>query len=209
MPISSKKSLDKLSEEVIHCKRCLDLVKTRIKPVPGKGAPNAKVIIVKSHPSSAGAEKTGKPFTGDSSGELIRELIKESALSLDTDIYLTYLTKCTPRKIDPSGKAIELERPLAKHISNCISFLTEEISITTPHMILSLGINVSNVLLDNFFSISKKHRKIEKIHMKVFENPSFKLVPFFAPEDVYISNIVSEEKYKEDFNSLAKLLSVI
>jgi hypothetical protein len=76
-------------------------------------------------------------------------------------------------------------------------------------MILSLGIDVSNILLDKFFSVDKKYRKMEKIHMKVFENPSFKLVPFFAPEDIYTDKIVTEEKYREDFNSLAKLLSVI
>jgi len=209
MPISSKKSLDKLSEEVIHCKRCLDLVKTRLNPVPGKGAPNAKIIIVKSHPSSDGAEKTGKPFTGDMSGELIRELIKDSALSLNTDIYLTYLTKCTPRKALDGGKTSELKKPLLKHVNNCTSFLNEEISITTPHMIMSLGIDVSNILLNKFFSVDKKYRKMDKIHMKIFENPSFKLVPFFAPEDVYIDKIIAEDKYKEDFNSLAKLLSVI
>lgn len=208
MPISSKKSLDRLGEEVTHCKRCLDLVKTRVNPVPGQGGPNAKVIIVKSHPSADGAEKTGKPFTGDSSGDLIKALIKDSPLSLKSDIYLTYLTKCTPRKVS-DGKDTELNKPLSKHINNCISFLNEEISITTPHMILSLGIDVSNILLDKFFSIDKKYRKMDKIHMKIFENPSFKLVPFFAPEDVYIKNTITEEKYKEDFNSLAKFLSVI
>jgi len=50
---------------------------------------------------------------------------------------------------------------------------------------------------------------MEKIHMRVFENPSFKLVPFFSPHDVKTAKIISEEKYIEDFKSLSKLLKMV
>ena len=95
------------------------------------------------------------------------------------------------------------------HVANCISYLTQEISISTPHIIVSLGLEVSNTLLQNFFSVEKKFTSIEKIHMRVFENPSFKLVPFFSPHDVVVEKIISEEKYVEDFNSLAKVLKIV
>jgi len=45
--------------------------------------------------------------------------------------------------------------------------------------------------------------------MRVFENPSFKLVPFFSPHDVVVEKIISEEKYVEDFNSLARVLKIV
>jgi len=64
-------------------------------------------------------------------------------------------------------------------------------------------------LLENFFSINKKFESMEKIHMRVFENPSFKLVPFFSPHDVKAAKIISEEKYIEDFKSLSKLLKMV
>jgi len=51
MPISSKKSLINLSEEVKTCKKCLDLVKTRKQPVAGFGASQAKLIIVGYYPT--------------------------------------------------------------------------------------------------------------------------------------------------------------
>jgi len=45
--------------------------------------------------------------------------------------------------------------------------------------------------------------------MRVFENPSFKLVPFRRPQDVTITKTFSEEKYIKDFENLSKLLKVI
>ncbi len=45
--------------------------------------------------------------------------------------------------------------------------------------------------------------------MRVFENPSFKLVPFFSPHDVVVEKIISEKKYVEDFNSLARVLKIV
>ncbi len=45
--------------------------------------------------------------------------------------------------------------------------------------------------------------------MRMFENPSFKLVPFYEPQDVTERKVVTEKKYLEDFKSLSKLLKVI
>lgn len=210
MPISSKKSLNKLKEEIINCKKCLDLVKTRKQPVPGIGGPNSKVILVGGSPNEKGSEQSGIPYENNDSGKLIRKILKGAKLSLDIDTYITYLVKCTPRKtIKKEGRSqVKLSKPTAKHINNCINYLTEEISIITPHIIISLGLDISNIILRNFFSIEKDYKDISKLHMRIFENPSFKLVPFFSPEDVRIG-LISEEKFQEDFKALAKLLSII
>ena len=45
--------------------------------------------------------------------------------------------------------------------------------------------------------------------MRIFENPSFKLVPFFDPRDVLVSGTVTEERYIRDFKSLAELLKMV
>ncbi|MDD5600606.1 MAG: hypothetical protein PHC87_02455, partial [Actinomycetota bacterium] len=79
----------------------------------------------------------------------------------------------------------------------------------TPHIIVSMGLNVSNIILEKFFSVEKKYRSIEKIHMKIFENPSFKLVPFFDPFDVILKNTPSEETFLKDFESLSKFLKIV
>ena len=210
MPISSKKSLNKLNEEISICKKCLDLVGTRVQPVSGIGAPNSKLIIAGFFPDAAGAEASGIPFFGSDEGDMLRALIADTGLSLEEDTYLTYLVKCTPRKVsdaNETGEAI-LGNPSAKHCANCINYFTEEISITTPHLIISLGLEASNLILQNFFSATKKHTDISKIHMRLFENPSFKLIPVYSPSDV-LKGLISEQEYFGDFRNLSKIFSII
>ena len=210
MPINSKESLKNLKKEVVQCKKCLDLVKTRKQPVPGDGIPNAKILIIGHYPKEKGAENSGIPFTNDSSGVFLRNVLKETGLSLQNDTYLTYLVKCTPRDIvSKSPLKTKTITPSEEHVDNCISYLTEEISITTPHILIPLGLDVSNIILDKFFSVEEKVTDMSEIHMRVFENPSFKMVPFYEPADVFIRNIVSEEKFIEDFKTLSGLLKVV
>jgi len=212
MPIIAKESIEKLRSEILSCQKCKDLAKLRKTSVPGTGAPKANIIIVSDFPHKDGAEKKGIPFTGDESGKFIMGILKQVKLSLARDTYITYLVKCTPRKLaggKDGGQVKEEKKPAAKHVANCIPYLVQEISISTPHIIVSLGLDVSNTLLHNFFSVEKKFASIEKIHMRVFENPSFKLVPFFSPHDVVVEKIISEEKYIEDFKSLARLLKIV
>ncbi|MGM0367904.1 MAG: uracil-DNA glycosylase [Actinomycetota bacterium] len=203
MPISSKESQDNLNVTVKKCKKCPDLAKSRKQSVPGVGAPNAKIIIIGYYPRISGAEKTGVPFKGDGSGDFLSRIIKEVGLSLKKDTYLTYLVKCSPRK---KGKNVS---PKKEHIENCISYFIKEISISTPHIIVSLGLRTSNLILKHFFSLDKEYEDISKIHMRVFENPSFKLVPFYSPHDVMVKKAITEDKYIQDFKSLAKLLKMV
>jgi uracil-DNA glycosylase family 4 len=211
MPISAKESINKLNNDVNNCKKCPDLVKTRKQPVPGVGAPKANIMVIGNYPQTNEAEEKGIPFSGDDQGKFIRKIFNETKLSLAKDTYITYLVKCTPRRTIKKGKSSSVEtiEPLKKHINNCVSFLTKEISIITPHIIVSLGLNVSNIILQKFFSIDKKYRNMEKIHMRIFENPSFKLVPFFDPQDVIISGAITEERYRRDFESLSKFLKIV
>lgn len=212
MPIIAKESIEKLRSEILSCQKCKDLAKLRKTSVPGTGAPKANIVIVSDFPHKDGAEKKGTPFTGDESGKFVMGILKQVKLSLARDTYITYLVKCTPRKLaggKDGGQVKEEKKPAAKHVANCIPYLVQEISISTPHIIVSLGLDVSNTLLHNFFSVEKKFASIEKIHMRVFENPSFKLVPFFSPHDVVVEKIISEEKYIEDFKSLARLLKIV
>ncbi len=206
MPISAKESLKELSEEIIQCKKCLDLAKLRKQPAAGIGASNARVIIVRNYPEET-AEKTGIL----SANSLLRKLIKKINLSLSKDVYITYLVKCTPKEnsaSDAEGGTVAAKSS-KKHVNNCISFFSKEISIITPHIVISLGLDVSNIILEKYFSIDKKYRNMTKIHMRIFENPSFKLVPFYEPEDVILAKKIPEDKYFEDFKNLHKLLKVI
>ncbi len=210
MPISSQKSLNKLNEEIISCKQCLDLVKTRIKPVCGSGAPNSKLIVIGYYPYDEGIEKNGIPFTDKNEGRLINKVLNDVGLSLSSDTYITYLVKCNTKKIVRNNGKEEIKsiNPSSKHVQNCLNYLTEEISIITPHIIISLGLDVSNVILKNFFSVDKKYNDMAKLHMRLFKNPSFKLIPFCSTTEIE-KNLIDEKKFIEDFKSLSKILSIV
>ena len=157
-----------------------------------------------------GPKQAVLPFFGSDEGDMLRAIIADTGLSLEEDTYLTYIVKCTARKVSETGDGAEpiLCSPNAKHSANCINYFTEEISITTPHLIISLGLDASNLILENFFSVTKHHTDISKIHMRLFENPSFKLIPVYSPSDV-LKGLISEEEYFGDFRKLSKIFSII
>jgi len=211
MPISARESLNKLNKDIGNCKKCIDPIKTRKQSSPGIGSSKAKIMVIADYPESLNTAKKGGTIISDDRDKFIRKLFNEAGLSFTRDIYVTYLIKCSSGKPtkEKGGSGAGTIKSLKKHIDNCISFLSKEISIITPHIIISLGLDASNVILQKFFSVSKKYRSMEKIHMRIFENPSFKLVPFTDPLNISKSGAITEQKFKKDFQALSKLLKII
>lgn len=112
------------------------------RPVPGFGDPAAKIAVVGLAPAAHGANRTGRMFTGDRSGEwLYRGLHRAGlanqpeALSLDdglelTNVWVTSAVKCAP----PAN------RPSADEQNTCRPFLEEEIGLLANlRVIVALG----------------------------------------------------------------------
>ncbi len=72
-------------------------------------------MIVGLAPGMHGANKTGVPFTGDASGDLLNDVLQ--TLKLEASIYITNAVKCLPISNLPSGKEVQ----------NCARFLTGEL----------------------------------------------------------------------------------
>ena len=101
------------------------------KPVPGFGDPNARLLIVGLAPAAHGANRTGRMFTGDSSGSWLYQALyrhgfasrpesvsPEDGLRL-TDCYVTAAARCAP----PANKPTPLE------LRRCQPFLLEELRL--------------------------------------------------------------------------------
>jgi uracil-DNA glycosylase family 4 len=111
-------------------------------PVAGFGSADARLLVIGLAPGLHGANATGRPFTGDASGDLLFATLYKygfassstSHLSSDNmqliDCRITNAVKCVP----PAN------RPTTSEITHCKRFLHDEISMMTPgSVLLALG----------------------------------------------------------------------
>lgn len=156
----------------INCRQCprlanfLDEVKAKYpsyfcKPVPAFGDANARLVIVGLAPGMHGANKTGRPFTGDYAGVLLYETLykygfatKPVSVSADDDLQLincriSNAVKCLP----PENK------PLPVEIATCNQFIAAELQqLAENSIVLALG-NVAHATVLKAFDLKAKDYK--------------------------------------------------
>jgi uracil-DNA glycosylase len=132
-----------LQEEVIACRRCPRLVdyiaeigrvKRRAyrewdywaKPVPSFGDPDARLLILGLAPGAHGSNRTGRPFTGDGSGQTLYRVLHRAGFasrpesrSRDDDLrlmdaYITAVVRCAPPGNKPTTLELRTCRPYAE-----------------------------------------------------------------------------------------------
>ena len=160
-------ALEVISRTVVKCTRCPELraycrevarIKRRAfadmeywgKPVPGFGDPRARIAIVGLAPAAHGANRTGRMFTGDRSGEFLyaalhragfanqpHSVSREDGLALK-DVYITAPVRCAP----PAN------RPTPQQMKNCAGYLREELAIVRPYVVICLGSIAWRAMLD-------------------------------------------------------------
>lgn len=149
--LSNPKSLPLLDKEITGCRKCPRLVDWREevavvkrksyenekywgKPVPGFGPSDARIVIVGLAPGAHGANRTGRIFTGDSSGDwLYKALFKAGLATIPTstsatdgqqliDTRITCAVRCAP----PDNK------PSTEEKAECSDYLIQEFDLLMP-----------------------------------------------------------------------------
>jgi len=112
------------------------------RPVPGFGDPAARLLVVGLAPGAHGANRTGRMFTGDSSGDWLYEALHRFGFanqpaSLERndglrllDCYLTAAARCAPPE----------NRPTTVELSRCLPHLQAELAaLPTIQAVVTLG----------------------------------------------------------------------
>jgi uracil-DNA glycosylase family 4 len=163
-PVS--KPLHLLNEEITACKACPRLishceqiaeVKRRAyrnetywgRPVPGFGDPKASLLIVGLAPGAHGANRTGRMFTGDRSGDFLFAALHQTGFANQPasvhrgdglqliNAYLTASGRCAP----PDNK------PLPEELANCRPFLLRELELLRN---LKVVVCLGRIALDSY-----------------------------------------------------------
>jgi uracil-DNA glycosylase family 4 len=152
-------SLDAVAADVISCRTCPRLVEWREqiardkraayanetywgRAVPGFGDPDASLAVVGLAPAAHGANRTGRMFTGDRSGDWLYAALHRAGYASQPDstsiddgmvlagVYITSPVKCAP----PANKPTPDER------SNCAPFMQRELELLGGlKVIIALG----------------------------------------------------------------------
>ena len=112
-------------------------------PVPAWGSSRARLLIVGLAPGKHGANRTGRPFTGDASGRFLFEGFLKVGLATDADppnatlrgVRLTNAVRCLPPE----------NRPRTAELRRCSAYLRHELNqlwspaVRRPRCVLALG----------------------------------------------------------------------
>lgn len=148
-----------LNNEIITCRACPRLVAWREqvarekrrayrdwdywgRPLPGFGDPQARLLIVGLAPGAHGANRTGRVFTGDGSGDTLYGALYRAGFAnqpvarhLDdgltlTDAFVTSVARCAPPQ----------NRPTPAELNNCRPYLARELALLPRlQVIVALG----------------------------------------------------------------------
>lgn len=139
---------DQLKAAVAHCVAC-PLSQTRIQTVFGVGAGNADWLFVGEGPG-AREDEIGEPFVGQA-GKLLDQMLAAIHLKRGEQVYIANIVKCRP----PNNR-----NPSANEALQCEPYLTRQIALIRPKLIVALGKVAAQNLLKCDDSISSLRGKV-------------------------------------------------
>jgi uracil-DNA glycosylase family 4 len=186
-------TLAELNARVVACNRCARLrehcenvaaVRRRAyadweywgRPVPSFGDPRARVLVLGLAPGAHGSNRTGRPFTGDGSGDFLFPVLHEAGFASQPnassrgdgmqlhDLWITSVARCAP----PGNK------PTPEELRNCAPWLDEEMRLLTE---LRVVICLGRIAFDGLLSWAQRNEVIASRREFVFAHGAESALP--------------------------------
>ncbi len=190
--------LQELQKKIVACRKCPRLVRYLseirdrfptywCRPVPVFGDPNASLMLLGLAPGRFGSNRTGRMFTGDSSGQFLYKALHDLGLANQSEAVhradklrlkntiITAVVRCAP----PQNK------PSIQEIRKCSAYFREEIKLLkTVRVVVALG----KVAHDAFLRMKAEEEGIRPSQYKFghgfvhhFHHRPFHLVDVYHP----------------------------
>jgi len=171
----NKLNFKNLEKNCLSCVQC-SLSTTRTNVVFGRGNPKAKLFIIGEGPGQQEDEQ-GVAFVGRA-GKMLDSVFSSVGIDTNKDCYISNIVKCRP----PNNR-----KPLANEVSECIPWLTQQIKLIKPKVIVLAGSTAVQSYLDIYEPISK-------LRGTWIIKENIKFMPIFHPS--YLLRNPSKEKGK-------------
>jgi uracil-DNA glycosylase len=119
-------SLEEIADQVHTCRKCR-LWKNAKHGVPGEGPSNAEIMFVGQNPGSE-EDETGRPFVGRA-GKYLTKTLSEFGIRRE-EVFITNIVK----HVSPENR-----KPFSDEVTACLPYLTSQIKIIKPRIIVLLG----------------------------------------------------------------------
>ena len=140
-PDDNSAQLASIAQRVAICRLCPHLASSRTQTVFGVGNSNAELMFIGEAPG-ADEDREGEPFVGRA-GQLLTRIIAAMGFTRD-DVYIANVLKCRP---DMPAGAPGNRRPTPLEMETCLPYLTEQIEIIRPKVLVALGATAVEGLL--------------------------------------------------------------
>lgn len=137
-----------LQNSAVNCEEC-NLWQHRTHVVLERGNREAKWMFIGDWPSEQD-DLHGKPMQANS-GELLDKMIAAMQLDVENDVYITNIIKCRP-----AGT----RKPISDEINHCSNYLFSQINLIKPKIIITLGSDAAQALLQRTTAINKLRQQV-------------------------------------------------
>lgn len=146
-------TIEALRQEARHCTRC-DLHCRATQTVFGEGPVDAKVMVVGEQPGDQ-EDLAGRPFVGPA-GRVFDEALSLAGLERRA-LYVTNAVKHF--KYEPRGKRRIHQRPNAGEVEHCRWWLTREIDLVKPKLVVAMGATA-------LFSLTDRKDRLDNVRSR-------------------------------------------